>query len=206
MFYSINQFPFLISIREKVNEISQEFQNAIDKLPQLKEFMQNKEPELYSHVWYWAKETEILKEYTGYDPRPDNGAWGAFPLFKEGFPIKWYNVYEIFPVTIKLVESVPDVYFSSFMRLSPGASGKPHKHAFSHLIFHLNLFDLDKGSIIECGNQKAFLKKKGDYAIFNYKNTHNSENMSSIDRVHLVIDFRYPIDSSQLELMQERIL
>jgi len=206
MFYSINQFPFLISIREKVNEISQEFKNAIDKITQMKEFMESKEPELYSHVWYWGKETGILKEQIGYDSRPDNGSWGAFPLFKVGFPIKWYNVYETFPITIKLVESVPEVYFSCFMRLSPGAVTKPHKHALSNLVFHLNIFDLDKGSIIECGDKKVFLKNKGDYAIFNYKNTHKSENLSSIDRVHLVIDFKYPIESSQLELMQERIL
>jgi hypothetical protein len=199
MFYSINQFPFLESIRSRVDEIAVEFNEAKKELPQLSEFMLSRKPELYSHTDYWTKETGITEDKIGYDAR--NGTWGAFPIFKEGFPIKWYSVNDFFPTTIKLIESVPDVYFSSFMRLSPGSKAAPHQHQLSHLIFHLALFDNKIGSSLTCGDSTIHFRNKGDYAIFDYRNIHSSENYGLEERIHLTIDFRCKIERSELILI-----
>ncbi len=203
MFYRIEQFPYLQKIREHCSLISREFETAVGALPELNDFMQKKLPETYSHIDYWIRETGIDEETVGYDSR--KGIWGAFPLFKEGFPIKWYDVNVHFPRSISLVSGVDKVYFSSFMRLGPGSGTAAHAHKLSHLIFHLALFDNPGGSELTCGTQTAYFEKQGDYCIFDYSNLHSSQNHGTLDRIHLTVDFRCEKPRELLLPMQERV-
>ncbi len=188
MFYDPSKLDFLRLLTENVDVISEEFIWAKDKIAELKKFMNDENPELFSHVDHWTIETGIHSDILGYDSR--NGAWGAFPLFKVGFPIKWYDVEDYFPKTLALIENVPDVFFSSLVRLGPQSGTKKHRHSIPHLVFHLSLLDHDNGgSYITCGEEKIDFSKKGDFCLFDYRVEHSSFNHSDVDRVNLVVDF-----------------
>jgi hypothetical protein len=186
MFYPIEKYPILKSIQEKNALIVSEFNSQKEK-EFMKNFMTAKLPDLNSHTEYWIKEGGFDETQIGYDAR--DGSWASFPLFKKGFPIKWYDVEECFPETINLIRAVPGVNFASFFRLGPNSGAKRHSHLPSNLIFHLCLVDLDKDSELECNNVKTVFRKKGDHCLFNYSLPHSSFNFSNENRINLVIDF-----------------
>lgn len=186
MFYDINNYPFLKPIQDNIDVIVDEF-NAQKKKELMQDFLNSTIPEIKSHTQYWIKEGGFDETQIGYDAR--DGSWASFPLFKKGFPIKWYNVNESFPETIKLIESVPNVNFASFFRLGPNSGAKRHQHLQSNLIFHLCLTDLNNDSELECNGEKKIFRKKGDWCLFNYSLPHSSFNFATENRINLVIDF-----------------
>lgn len=186
MFNDIQSYPFLKVIHSKTEIIVKEFNSQKGK-EFMKNFMTAALPEINSHTDYWIKEGGFDETQIGYDAR--DGSWASFPLFKNGFPIKWYDVDECFPETIKLIRAVPGVNFASFFRLGPNSGAKRHSHLQSNLIFHLCLVDLDNDSELECNDVKTTFRKQGDHCLFNYSLPHSSFNYASIDRINLVIDF-----------------
>lgn len=191
MFYSINHLDFLQNILKNVDIIQREFLYARKQVPELEKFISDGLPEIHSHLAHWLKENNLDWESLGYDPR--NGAWGAFPVFKTGYPIKWYDAPNIFPETFKLINATPNTYFASFMRLKQNSITATHAHSIKgHLIFHVSLFDLDNYSAITCGKETITISKKGDYCLFDYAEDHGSANYSNTDRVNFSIDFVVP--------------
>jgi aspartyl/asparaginyl beta-hydroxylase (cupin superfamily) len=186
MFYPIDKFPFLEQIRRNVDAIAMEFEAQM-KTPLLHNFMHSEEPEIHAHSDYWIKEGGFSSGQIGYDAR--DGSWGSFPLYKKGFPIKWYDVEKTFPKTFANVMTVPNVNFSAFFKIAPGAGTKEHKHAQQNLIFHLCLFDIEGHSVLTCNGEEKVLSKKGDCAVFDYSKAHSSFNFAKQTRINLIIDF-----------------
>lgn len=186
MFYPIDNYSFLKNIRDNVDVIANELTAQLGQ-DLMADFINSKVPELNSHTHYWIKEGGFDETQIGYDAR--DGSWASFPLFKKGFPIKWYEVEKIFPETHHLISQVPNANFASFFRLGPNSGAKRHQHLQSNLIFHLCLVDLDKDSELECNGEKVIFRKKGDWCLFNYSMPHSSFNHSTNDRINLVIDF-----------------
>lgn len=193
MFYDIKNFPFLQEIIKETELITEEFKKQQTN-PLLGDFILNDYPKGCSHIDYYAIEQEIAPNNLGFDFR--NESWGAFPLYKNGFEIKWYSVNETFPIALKNILKVPNSYFSAFVKLASKKGIKDHKHFQRHLVFHLCLVDLDGYSEIYCGNEKRILKNQGDWVIFDSSVSHSSFNFSNTNRVNFVIDF--PFDFSQL--------
>jgi aspartyl/asparaginyl beta-hydroxylase (cupin superfamily) len=186
MFYEIDHFPFLKTLVDKVDLFSKEFEQQ-KKQPLLADFLNASLPELNSHTHYWIKEGGFDSTQIGYDAR--DGSWASFPLFKKGFPIKWYDVEKSFPETYKHILSVPEVNFASFFRLAPDSGTKEHVHTVSNFIFHLCLSDPDGESVLKCDGHEKIFQKKGDYALFDYSKPHSSFNSGKKDRINLVVDF-----------------
>lgn len=200
MFYSADNFPFLKSLIINVDTIAAEFLEAQNGIQDLKDFLSTEKHFSLSHVYYWAIETMGKDDYYPEDDHRDEGVWAGFPLYKENFPIKNYDVKKHFPVTISLIEKIPEAFFASYMRLTPQGLISTHQHKMPNLIFHLSLFDNPGGSVMICGNQKLSITKKGDYALFDYRIPHSTKNNGSVDRINLVIDFRTSINRETLIL------
>lgn len=186
MFYDVHNFPFLVSIIEQSEILCLEFEQQ-KKTSLLHGFMNDDLPEIHSHTDYWIKEGGFAAEQIGYDSR--NGTFGTFPLFKKGFPIKWYNLHETFPLISNAILSVPNVNFATFTRIAPNSGVDKHTHLQSNLIFHLCLTDVDGTSILNCNGEERVISKKGDYVLFDYSMPHSSFNYGKADRINLAIDF-----------------
>jgi hypothetical protein len=187
---NLESYPFLHPFINNIDSISKEYELASSELSELKFFFKNEEmPIVYSHFDYWVKESGFDKEEIGYDARGEKPV-GAFPLFKKGFPINWYNVNEYFSLTYKLL-SVPGIYFAQFSIMSPKSHILPHKHkVVGSQIFHINLFDLDGHAEFKAGKDTINIENKADYFMFDPTNTHESKNFSNSYRIHLMFDFR----------------
>ncbi|HCN37867.1 MAG TPA: hypothetical protein DIS94_09165 [Bacteroidetes bacterium] len=193
MFYDLKNFPFLKCLVDNVELYSNEYLALRDSSMYMKEFLdcppERTPDETPSHLTYWALENGLKPEQTGYDLR--NGEWTAFPIYKDGFPVKWYDACSAIPKTYDKVLKIPGIYFAAYFRLAPGAGTKDHSHTQSHLVFHLLLEDLKDGvSVMRCGNEERILAKKGDWCLFDYSVRHSSDNFAKSDRVNLAIDFR----------------
>ncbi len=192
MFYNPLKLDFLLPIIQNVDIIAEEFISAKTKIPELSQCMNDESPEIFPHLDHWTRDTGIHAEILGYDSR--NGTLGAFPLYKVGFPIKWCNVEDYFPQTLALLKDIPNLFFSSLVRLGTKSSIASHYHSIPHLVFHISLLDhKNGGSCITCGNEMVNFSKKGDYCLFDYRVEHSSFNHSDKDRINLLIDF--PISS-----------
>jgi len=191
MFYDIKDFPFLQEIVANTDQIQREFLTLHKTSTFLDEFysfpVDIPGNERTRHVEYWVRDNGFHPDQVGYDSR--DGEWMALTIFKNGFPIKWYNVEEKFPTAYRQVMKVPQVNFSAFFRLAGEAGTKEHTHTNRNLIFHLCLFDLNGESVMNCDGDQRILKKKGDWCIFDYSKPHSSFNYSKDDRVNLIVDF-----------------
>jgi len=194
MFYSISEFPFLSPAVERMTQLRDELltvgreTNLLDGFYNCTaDIMERTESR---HIQYWSKDNGFHPEQVGYDAR--NGEWTAIPLYKHGFPIRWYDAPSAFPVAYDLMKAVPQVNFSAFFRLAPGAGTREHVHTNRNLIFHLCLFDLDGESVMHCNGEERILKKAGDYCLFDYSKPHWSHNSSGSDRINFIIDFTPP--------------
>lgn len=187
MFYEIENFPFLKNMVNNVDLFAEEFLRQKGQ-PFISDFLNAPLPELNSHSQYWIKENGIDSSQIGYDAR--DGSWSSFPLYKKGFPIKWYEVEKAFPLISEGISKVPDLNFSAFFRLAPGSGTKEHRHAAANLIFHLCLSDVDGESVLACDGKEKIISKKGDYALFDYSKPHSSFNSGKTDRINLIVDFR----------------
>jgi len=191
MFYSVENFKFLKPLIENVDTIFEEFNAAKTEVQDLKNFLSADKHFSLKHVYYWAIETMGKDDYYPEDDHRDEGVWAGFPLFKEHFPIREYDVKKYFPLTLSLIEQIPEVFFATYMRLSPQGLISTHQHKMPNLIFHLSLIDNPGGSAMICGDQEIVLTKKGEYALFDYRIPHSTKNNGAIDRINLVIDFRF---------------
>lgn len=189
MFYSIENFLFLTPFVENVDIISNEFHSAKGKSLIFDTFLMSDTHFALPHVYYWAIETMGKDGYYKEDERREKGIWGGFPLLKSGFEIDDYNVYQLFPKTMELLNNVEKIFFSSLMRLTPNGLISTHQHKMPNLIFHLCLFDNPGGSLMTCGNYQKKIEKRGDYALFDYRIPHSTINQGCNDRINLVIDF-----------------
>jgi aspartyl/asparaginyl beta-hydroxylase len=199
MFYDIKDFPFLQEILNEVKSIVYEFEKN-KSLDLLQDFILNEYPEISSHILHYAVDQKISKEDLGYDFR--NESWGAFPIYKDGFGIKWYSVKDIFPVALSNALKTPNPYFSAFLKLAKKKSIKAHKHAGKHLIFHVCLNNLDGYSEIYCGDEKRVLKNIGDWVIFDTFTSHHSCNFSNTDRINFVVEFPYDFEKLNCKIEQ----
>lgn len=186
MFYDIKKFPFLKELVDNVDLFADEFSRQKEQAF-ISDFLNAPLPELNSHSQYWIKENGIDSSQIGYDAR--DGSWSSFPLYKKGFPIKWYNVEETFPLIHQRIKNVPKLNFSAFFRLAPDSGTKEHQHTASNFIFHLCLFDVDGESVLTCDGKEKVIRKKGDYALFDYAKPHSSFNFGKTDRINLIVDF-----------------
>ncbi|HRG00713.1 MAG TPA: aspartyl/asparaginyl beta-hydroxylase domain-containing protein [Bacteroidia bacterium] len=187
MFIDYTQYPFLNKFVDNINTISDEFEQANTSLKDLHLFVNDVNPTIFNHVDYWIKDNRFHPDDIGYEAR--EGIWGAFPLYKMGYPINWYNVKEHFPKTYELLKTVPNLNFASFMRLDSQAKTMPHKHQMKNNIFHLLLNDLDKPCFFNVNGQETSLQFKGDALLFDYSLEHSSFNASSDTRITFTIDF-----------------
>lgn len=188
MFYNINDFPYLLNIKNDLDSILKDVNNAYLTNDYFKNFIDGKELFYSSHIEWYARDQGIHSEQLGIDIT-QNGAWSGFPLYKKNFPIKWYNPQEYFPAIIKHLTKVPNVYFSAIVKLQSKSNLLEHKHTNSHIAFHLCLYDLDDDSVITCNHKNTILRNKGDYAIFDTGLPHASYNNASIQRINLAIGF-----------------
>jgi hypothetical protein len=186
MFYDIEKFPFLKEIVRNADELADEFFSQM-QLPFMADFISAPLPGLNSHTEHWIRENGLESTQTGYDTR--DGSWASLPVYKKGFPIKWYDVDTAFPKIISSVLSVPGVNFAAFFKITPGSGTKEHAHQESNLIFHLCLSDVGGESVMNCNGHEKIISKKGDWCIFDYSLPHSSFNHGKNDRINLVIDF-----------------
>jgi hypothetical protein len=191
MFYDINQFPFLIELKNNVDVIINEFNQQYKSTTLLSEFanypMEKPLNERTKQIENWVLENGFHPEQTGYDAR--NGEWTAFPLLKKNEVIDWYEAPKSFPKTFNLIKDIPNLNLAAFFRLASDAGTKEHKHTQKNLIFHLCLTDLDGESKMNCNGQTFILKKKGDFCLFDYSQPHSSFNYAVNERINLAIDF-----------------
>jgi hypothetical protein len=191
MFYNIEQFPFLVNIKNNLNVIINEFNHQYKSTPLLDEFT-NYPPdkplnERTKQIENWVFQNGFHPNQTGYDSR--NGEWTAFPLLKKDESIDWYDAKVSFPQTLELVKNIPSLNLAAYFRLAPNAGTKEHKHTQKNLIFHICLSDLEGESNISCDGKTITLKKKGDYCLFDYSKVHSSFNYDIKERINLAIDF-----------------
>jgi aspartyl/asparaginyl beta-hydroxylase (cupin superfamily) len=189
MFYDIKDFPFLENIVANTDLLALELESKMN-LPFMANFFATTLPDLNSHTEHWIRENGLEAEQAGYDAR--NGSWASFPLYKKGFPIKWYDVNTEFPETISLINSIPKVNFAAFFKITPGSGTQEHVHLESNLIFHLCLSDVGGESVITCNGKNKIIKQKGDFCLFDYSLPHSSFNYGKKDRINLIIDFNRP--------------
>lgn len=189
MFYDIKEFPFLEAILRDTDKLAAELEAKM-KLPFMENFFATTLPDLNSHTEHWIRENGLEASQSGYDAR--DGSWASFPLYKKGFPIKWYDVHDSFPETIARIERVPSVNFAAFFKITPGSGTLEHAHNESNLIFHLCLSDVGGESVITCNGEQKIIRQKGDWCIFDYSLPHSSFNSGSKDRINLIIDFKRP--------------
>lgn len=189
MFYDIEKFSFLKEIIRNTDMLVDELESQRHE-PFMANFFSPTLPDLNSHTQHWIRENALESEQIGYDTR--DGSWASFPLYKKGFPIKWYDAESSFPKTLKSILSVPEVNFSAFFRITPGSGTKEHAHKESNLIFHLCLSDVEGESIINCNGVEKSLSRKGDHCLFDYSLPHSSTNKGKKDRINLIIDFKNP--------------
>ena len=187
MYADYSKYPFLVNLINNVDVIAKEFEDAEQKFKYVSEFKNDKNPTIYNHADYWIKENKFHPDNIGYEAR--DGVWAAFPVYKIGFPIEWYNVKEQFPNVHLLLKQIPNLYFSCFMRLDSMAKTTAHKHLMKNLIFHLLLHDLDKPCVFNVNGEEKILQKKGDALLFNYSEEHSSINLASYTRINFTIDF-----------------
>lgn len=187
----LKNYSYLQPFINNIQALAHEYEAAALNLNELKHFFKNNEmPVVYSHFDYWVKESGFDTEDIGYDARGEKPV-GAFPLFKKGFPIKWYDVNQHFPLTYSILMKVPGIHFAQFSIMAPGSHILAHKHKVSDSrIFHINLFDLDGEAEFSAGHDIIQLKKRGDYFMFDPSDMHESKNHSNSYRVHLMFDFR----------------
>lgn len=202
MFYDFENIDYLKRMIENVDLIQNELLKAMKSVPELNDFMNDDMPVIHSHLEHWLRENKLDLETLGYDPR--NGSWGAFPIFKKGFPIKWYDSPKEFPEIFKLINGVPNPYFASFMKLRANSITKEHAHNMpGHLIFHINLFDIDNYTVLKCGDETMSFSKKGDSCLFDYNLSHAPSSFSKDNRINFAIDFIVP-DKFQLIPLKDR--
>lgn len=188
MFLDIKDFPALKYLVDHVDDYALEFENNYKNNNLLHEFLTSKPREFIpNHIKYWTRENGIYPDQIGYED--EDVALIAFPLYKTGFPINWYDPIKAFPKLYEDILKVNGINFSAFFRLSPGLEVLEHAHNQANYIFHLCLFDIDGESKLICNGHEKILKKKGDYALFDYSLPHSSINRSKTERINLVIDF-----------------
>lgn len=189
MFSDISGIPFLKPLIDNQKTVFSEYETAKQSEPVFNHFLNTSNPDFTNHIKFWLQENNIDVEQTGYDLR--TGVWGAFPLYKKGFPINWLNMKTLFPYLNHFFEKNKEIEFACFMRLEAGQSIATHSHSRQHLIFHLLMNDLNnKGCEFTCGTEKKTLLNKGDVLMFDYSQPHSSYNSSDMDRIDLVIDFK----------------
>lgn len=187
MFIDYNKIEFLRNIVVNVNDLSGEFIKAQNQLVELKKFVNDSDPIFHHHVDYWIRDNKFHPDDVGYEVR--EGVWCSFPLYKMGFPINWYDLKTIFPVTYNILSTVPNLNFSSYMRLDPNAKTTSHKHLMKNYIFHVLLFDLDAPCVFYVNGKEKSIQKKGDAVLFDYSLEHSSHNTSTFKRFDFTIDF-----------------
>lgn len=189
MFSNPSDIHFLNILTDDKELVFNEFLNARAIEPSFDFFLKTNSPDFPNHTKFWLTENTIDAEQTGYDLR--TGIWGAFPLYKKGFPVKWFDVKKAFPYLSHFFENTNEIEFACFMRLGAGEKIEKHAHSRQHLIFHMLMNELDnKGCEFTCGEEKKTLLHKGDVLMFDYSLQHASFNASSFDRINLVIDFK----------------
>lgn len=187
MFYSIDNYTEIKNIVAEYKTIKEEFYSQKNN-DLIQKFLTCKPgTPLSEHIGYWARESSISPEQIGYTE--DDVAIVALPLFKKGFKIHFYNVAETFPKLMPMLEKIPGINFAAFFRLAPGEIVLEHAHSQKNLILHLCLTDLDGDAIITCAGKKRKLRMSGDHCLFDYSQPHSSENLSTIERINLIIDF-----------------
>jgi len=188
MFEDKSHYPFLSILDENIAIVKMELTNAIEKNQLVKSIFYSENNDIDYYTEYWVKDNGFHPEQIGYDIRV--GEYTTFPIFKLGFPNKILDIESLFPETLKLIHQIPGVYFSGFFKMSPNSELSPHTHTRKHLIYHILLNDeLEGQSYIQCENEKKFLLKKGDTALFNYSKEHSSKNLSKNERINFVVDF-----------------
>ena len=96
MFIELDQFPQLQNMVKHVDILAVEFENQYKKTSLLHEFLTSKPGQFVpTHIEYWTRENGIYPDQIGYTA--EDVALVAFPIFKKGFPIKWYDPQTAFP-------------------------------------------------------------------------------------------------------------
>lgn len=188
MFYNPNNYPFLKKFEDNIDVIKAELNAALTMEKKLDSIFYPQISDIDYYTDYWVKDNGFHPDQIGYDIRV--GEYSTFAIFKKNFPVKLFDVNVLFPKTIEMLNSVPNLYYSGFFKMSPKTELLPHTHTRSHLIFHLLLENLENGEcILSCENETAKLKNAGDSALFNYGKNHGSINTSETDRINFIIDF-----------------
>jgi hypothetical protein len=197
MFYSKNNFLFIEEIYNHLLEIKNELDDAkLNSNIVLDFFTSTPQVSFSEQMGYWAKETGVMPEQLGY--KEEDVAIIALPLYKRNFEINEYDVKELFPKLIELLNKIPAINFAAFFRLPPSAKVLEHAHIQNNLIVHFCLTNTSGDSNIFCNDKRKKMNQFGDYCIFDYSNRHYSINNSETDRVNLVIDFAYDYERNTL--------
>lgn len=190
MFYDVNDFPFLLKIKERVDDIREELNIAIKKDDVVRKLLDVDDELLDHYTNYWVLDNGFHTAQTGIDIR--NGEYFAAAIYKKGFPIKHFDALDLFPKTLKLLNEVEGIEFAGFFKLCRNSKAKMHEHNRKHLVFHMMLNDLADGKYtVTCNGESKSYTEKGSTVIFDYSYIHGAENSSSLsDRLNLLIDFK----------------
>ena len=185
-FYNIDDFGYLKYFKDHFSQIQEEYQNAQNLIPEFHAFINNENCEFPSHTLYWLEENGIYD-----DPR--NGIWEAFPVYKNGFPVKWYDAPSTFKTLFKGFDNIPGFKSCFFFKLGPDSETFEHSHIDNNLIMHISMQDTNGPCILNCEGEDRSLAKVGDSLLFNNSKKHYTYNKGTADRISLIIDIASPL-------------
>ncbi|NDB57498.1 aspartyl/asparaginyl beta-hydroxylase domain-containing protein [bacterium] len=169
--FPIEKFPFLYPIQEAWEDILNEYKTALT-------IDSNSGMASNGLVWPWP------------DKDLYNKGWKAIGLVYKGRDDYHYTkmVRDLFPITNKLVKSIPGVYIAGFSILEPKTRIYPHT-GYTTAVYrsHLGLIT-PKGAWIEVAGEKVEWEQ-GKMFVFDDTVTHNAYNGSDEERVILMVDF-----------------
>jgi beta-hydroxylase len=172
--YPIQNFPFLEPIREAWEDILNEYKSALT-------IDSNSGMASNGLVWPWP------------DKDLYNKGWKAIGLVYKGRDDYHYTqmVRDLFPLTNRLVKSVPGVYIAGFSILEPKTRIYPHT-GYTGDVYrsHLGLI-CPKGAYLEVEGERIEWEQ-GKMFAFDDMKTHNAYNGSDEERVILMVDFERP--------------
>lgn len=115
-----------------------------------------------------------------------NQGWDAVGLIFQKYPL-FYNIVKC-PITVGLINQVPDVYIAGFSVLKPGTIIYPHM-GYTEDVWrcHLGLI-CPEGAWIKVGDER-YDWKEGEMTVFDDTILHEAQNNSDQTRVILIIDF-----------------
>jgi aspartyl/asparaginyl beta-hydroxylase (cupin superfamily) len=172
------------------------FYDVNDVFPEL-EKIHKLRPHIMNEVNNVIKLQSQWNDWPEKDLYDGKGTWKIFPLYAFGI---WVDENcKVMPKLAKFIKSIPKLKLATLSKLSPGMKLIPHqgwgKHSNNVLRAHYGLIVPEKQCYIKVSDEtreKIKFHKNDEWMVFDDSKTHMAENMSSIDRIVLILDIERP--------------